>query len=83
MGTSLPPTTSLESELYLALTMLAHHHVMKTRDNMSAVIAGLQREHGLLTAFLETCASVRIIFGLIFCVVLAGALMLFSAIVNS
>jgi hypothetical protein len=63
--------------------MLAHHHVMKTRDNMSAVIAGLQREHGLLTAFLEACASVRIIFGLIFCVVLAGALMLFSAIVNS
>jgi hypothetical protein len=56
---------------------------MKTRDNMSAVIEGLQREHGLLTAFLETCASVRIIFGLIFCVVLTGALMLFSAIVNS
>ena len=34
--------------------MLAHHHVMKTRDNMSAVIEGLQREHGLLlAAYLE------------------------------
>jgi hypothetical protein len=62
--------------------MLAQHHVMKSRDNMSAVIEGLQREHGLLAAFLEACASVRIIFGLIFCVVLAGALMLFSAIVT-
>jgi hypothetical protein len=26
---------------------------MKTRDNMSAVIEGLQREHGLLAAYLE------------------------------
>ena len=33
--------------------MLAHHHVMKTRDNMSAVIKGLQRDHGLLAAYLE------------------------------
>jgi len=33
--------------------MLAHHHVMKTRDNMSAVIEGLQRDHGLLAAYLE------------------------------
>jgi len=33
--------------------MLAHHHVMKTRDNMSAVIEGLQRRHGLLAAYLE------------------------------
>jgi hypothetical protein len=32
--------------------MLAHHHVMKTRDNTSAVIEGLQREHGLLAAYL-------------------------------
>jgi len=33
--------------------MLAHHHVMKTRDNMRAVIDGLQRKHGLLAAYLE------------------------------
>jgi len=26
---------------------------MKTRDNMSAVIEGLQRDHGLLAAYLE------------------------------
>jgi hypothetical protein len=26
---------------------------MKTRDNMSAVIEGLQREHGLEAAYLE------------------------------
>jgi len=26
---------------------------MKIRDNMSAVIAGLQKDHGLLAAFLE------------------------------
>jgi hypothetical protein len=32
---------------------MAHHHVMKIRDNMSAVIEGLQGEHGLLAAFLE------------------------------
>jgi hypothetical protein len=41
------------ARFYLALTTLAHHHVMKTRDNMSAVIDGLQREHGLLAAYLE------------------------------
>jgi hypothetical protein len=40
-------------ELYRALTMVAHHHAMKTRDNMSAVIEGLQRDHGLLAAYLE------------------------------
>ena len=40
-------------ELYPALTMLGHHHVMKTRDNMRAVIDGLQRKHGLLAAYLE------------------------------
>jgi hypothetical protein len=40
-------------ELYRALTMVAHHHAMKTRDNMSAVIKGLQRDHGLLAAYLE------------------------------
>jgi hypothetical protein len=33
--------------------MVAHHHAMKTRDNMSAVIEGLQRDHGLLAAYLE------------------------------
>jgi hypothetical protein len=27
--------------------------VMKIRDNMSAVIEGLQRDHGLLAAYLE------------------------------
>jgi hypothetical protein len=30
---------------------------MKTRDNMSAVIEGLQREHGLLAAYLEAIAE--------------------------
>jgi hypothetical protein len=33
--------------------MLAYHHVMKIRDNMSAVIPGLQKDHGLLAAYLE------------------------------
>jgi hypothetical protein len=33
--------------------MLAHHHVMKTRDTTRAVIDGLQRKHGLLAAYLE------------------------------
>jgi hypothetical protein len=33
--------------------MVAHHHAMKTRDKMSAVIEGLQRDHGLLAAYLE------------------------------
>ena len=37
--------------------MLAHHHVMKTRDNMSAVIEGLQRQHDLLAAYLEAIAE--------------------------
>ena len=47
-------TMSLGCELYLPLIMLAHHRAMKTRDNsMSAVIKGLQREHGLLAAYLE------------------------------
>jgi hypothetical protein len=32
---------------------LAYHHVMKIRDNMSAVIEGLQKDHGLLAAYLE------------------------------
>ena len=44
-------------EIYLALTTLAHHHVMKTHDNMSAVIEGLQRQHGLLAAYLEAIAE--------------------------
>ena len=38
--------------------MLAHHHVMKTRDNMSAVIKGLQRDHGLLAAYLEATGRI-------------------------
>jgi hypothetical protein len=33
--------------------MVAHHRAMKNRDNMSAVIEGLQRDHGLLAAYLE------------------------------
>jgi hypothetical protein len=33
--------------------MVAHHRAMKTRDKMSAVIEGLQRDHGLLAAYLE------------------------------
>ena len=32
---------------------------MKTRDNMSAVIEGLQREHGLLAAYLEATVNVE------------------------
>jgi hypothetical protein len=32
---------------------VAHHRAMKTRDKMSAVIEGLQRDHGLLAAYLE------------------------------
>ena len=32
---------------------LAYHHVMKIRDNMSAVIEGLQKDHHLLAAYLE------------------------------
>jgi hypothetical protein len=43
----------LGCELYPALTMLAHHDVMKSRNNMRAVIGGLQRKHGLLAAYLE------------------------------
>ena len=39
--------------------MLAHHHVMKTRGNMSAVIEGLQRQHGLLAAYLEATVNVE------------------------
>jgi hypothetical protein len=33
--------------------MVAHHQTMKSRDNMSAAIEGLQRDHGLLAAYLE------------------------------
>jgi hypothetical protein len=40
-------------KVYRALTMLAQHHIMKIRDNISAVIEGLQKEHGLLAAYLE------------------------------
>ena len=32
---------------------LAYHRAMKIRDNMSAVIEGLQKDHGLLAAYLE------------------------------
>jgi len=32
--------------------MVAHHYVMKTRDNR-VVIEGLQSDHGLLAAYLE------------------------------
>ena len=32
---------------------LAYHHVMKVSDSMSAVIEGLQKDHGLLAAYLE------------------------------
>jgi hypothetical protein len=40
-------------ELYLALTTLTHHRVMRTRDNMSPMIGGLRRKHGLLAAYLK------------------------------
>ena len=33
--------------------MVAHHRIMKSRDKMSAVIEGLQRDHGLMAAYLE------------------------------
>jgi hypothetical protein len=36
--------------------MLAHHHVMKTRDNMRVAIDGLQS--GLLAAYLEANQSI-------------------------
>ena len=39
--------------------MLAQHHAMKTRDNMGAVIEGLQRQHGLLAAYLEATVNVE------------------------
>ena len=42
----------IRCEFYRALTTLAHHYVMKTRDN-SVVIEGLQRDHDLLAAYLE------------------------------
>jgi len=32
---------------------LAYHRAMKIRDNMSAVIERLQKDHGLLAAYLE------------------------------
>jgi hypothetical protein len=32
---------------------LAYQNVMKIGDNMSAVIEGLQKDHGLLAAYLE------------------------------
>jgi hypothetical protein len=38
--------------VYCALTTLAHHHVMKNGDDMSAVIEGLRKDHALLAAFL-------------------------------
>src|SRR3974390_3164902 len=50
---SVPPVALEHLDLRLGLTTLAHHHIMKTRYNMSAVIEGLQREHGLLAAYLE------------------------------
>jgi hypothetical protein len=39
--------------LYCPLTTLAHHHVMRNREDINAVIEGLQRDHALLAAFLE------------------------------
>jgi hypothetical protein len=33
--------------------MVAHHYTMKPRDDMTAVIEGLQQDHGLLAAYLE------------------------------
>jgi hypothetical protein len=42
-----------KSPVNLALTTLAQHRAMKSRDDMSAVIKDLQRDHGLLAAFLE------------------------------
>jgi hypothetical protein len=42
-----------EASFYRALTTLAEHCLMKIRDNMNAVIESLQKEHGLLAAYLE------------------------------
>jgi hypothetical protein len=39
--------------VYRALTTPAHNQIMMKRDDMSAVIEGLQKEQGLLAAFLE------------------------------
>jgi hypothetical protein len=38
--------------------MLAHHHMMKNRDNISAVIEGLQGDHSLLAAYLESTEKI-------------------------
>lgn len=40
--------------LYCPLITLAHHHVMRNREDMNAVIEGLQRDHALLAAFEAT-----------------------------
>jgi hypothetical protein len=52
-GTAARHTGGAKCELYCALTTLAHHDLMKIRDKMSAVIESLQKEHGLLAAYLE------------------------------
>ncbi|MBV8925281.1 MAG: hypothetical protein JOZ74_07905 [Bradyrhizobium sp.] len=47
-------TASTTSEhVYGALTTWAHHQIMKNRGNTSAVSKGPDRDHALLTAFLE------------------------------
>jgi hypothetical protein len=38
--------------------MLAQHRVMKTRHNMCIVIEGLQKDHGLLAAYLEAADKI-------------------------
>lgn len=49
--------------IYRALTTQMDHHVMKNRDDMNAVVEGLQRKHGLLAAFLEATLQRRAAVG--------------------
>jgi hypothetical protein len=38
--------------------MQAHHHLMMTRDDKSAVILRLRKRHGLLADFLEAALKI-------------------------
>jgi hypothetical protein len=44
--------------VYCALTTRVHHQAMKNRDDMSAVIEGLRKDHSLLVAFLEAADKI-------------------------
>ena len=53
------PGDDPEASFYRALTTLAQHCLMKIRDNMNAVIESLQKEHGLLAAYLEATDKIN------------------------